>query len=63
MDRYRSPNEGIITTMFFPLFSGREPKIKAAFTAAPLRIDEGFIISFYSCGMHMRSRGIVNVHL
>lgn len=35
VDKYLSPNEGIITTIFFPAFSGLSPTVRAAFTAAP----------------------------
>ena len=33
--RYLSPKEGMTTTIFLPLFSGREPTAIAALTAAP----------------------------
>jgi hypothetical protein len=35
VDRYLSPNEGMITTIFFPLVSGLLPTSNAALTAAP----------------------------
>lgn len=35
VDKYLSPNEGMITTIVFPLFSGRMLTSIAAFTAAP----------------------------
>ena len=33
--RYRSPNDGMMTTIVFPAFSGSEAAFNAALTAAP----------------------------
>jgi hypothetical protein len=38
--RYLSPKEGMITTIFFPLFSGLAARMRAALTAAPDEIPQ-----------------------